>query len=117
MIRYTEKEKQQRKYECEYCKKRFSRPSSLMSHGYTHTGERPFACDHPGCTKRFSVLSNLRRHNIVHTRKRTNSAAASAAALASAAAMAEKVKERRDIRDSRRNAMRGASVSGIAESL
>ncbi|KAJ1648655.1 hypothetical protein LPJ64_000109 [Coemansia asiatica] len=71
-VRYTEKEKLQRKYECKLCKKRFVRPSSLTSHGYTHTGERPFACDHPGCTKRFSVLSNLRRHAIVHTRRRKN---------------------------------------------
>ncbi|KAJ2705709.1 hypothetical protein FB645_002199 [Coemansia sp. IMI 203386] len=73
-VRYTEKEKLQRKYECKLCKKRFVRPSSLTSHGYTHTGERPFACDHPGCTKRFSVLSNLRRHAVVHTRRRKSSA-------------------------------------------
>ncbi|PIA16978.1 hypothetical protein COEREDRAFT_25498, partial [Coemansia reversa NRRL 1564] len=56
-----------RKYECEYCRKRFSRPSSLASHIYTHTGERPFACDFPGCSKRFSVQSNLRRHRKVHS--------------------------------------------------
>ncbi|KAJ2334663.1 hypothetical protein GGI00_001748 [Coemansia sp. RSA 2681] len=70
-IQYTEKEKRERKYECQYCKKRFSRPSSLTSHVYTHTGERPFACDFLGCTKRFSVLSNLRRHYKVHASRRT----------------------------------------------
>ncbi|KAJ2389624.1 hypothetical protein GGI23_005796, partial [Coemansia sp. RSA 2559] len=69
-IQYTEKEKRERKYECEYCKKRFSRPSSLTSHVYTHTGERPFACEFFECTKRFSVLSNLRRHYRVHTNRR-----------------------------------------------
>ncbi|KAJ2308371.1 hypothetical protein IWW54_004090 [Coemansia sp. RSA 2705] len=69
-VQYTEKEKRERKYECQHCKKRFSRPSSLTSHVYTHTGERPFACDFPGCTKRFSVLSNLRRHHKVHTNRR-----------------------------------------------
>ncbi|KAJ2824122.1 hypothetical protein IWW50_003483 [Coemansia erecta] len=69
-VQYTEKEKRERKYECKHCKKRFSRPSSLTSHVYTHTGERPFACDYPGCTKRFSVLSNLRRHHKVHTNRR-----------------------------------------------
>ncbi|KAJ1725899.1 hypothetical protein LPJ61_005567, partial [Coemansia biformis] len=53
-IQYTEKEKRERKYECEYCKKRFLRPSSLTSHVYTHTGERPFACAYPGCSRRFS---------------------------------------------------------------
>ncbi|KAJ2809917.1 hypothetical protein H4S07_002980 [Coemansia furcata] len=70
-IQYTEKEKRERKYECRYCQKRFSRPSSLTSHVYTHTGERPFACDFVGCTKRFSVLSNLRRHYKVHSSRRT----------------------------------------------
>ncbi|KAJ1820724.1 hypothetical protein LPJ60_003035 [Coemansia sp. RSA 2675] len=69
-IQYTEKEKRERKYECQYCHKRFSRPSSLTSHVYTHTGERPFACDFLGCTKRFSVLSNLRRHYKVHSSRR-----------------------------------------------
>ncbi|KAJ2493436.1 hypothetical protein IWW37_000525 [Coemansia sp. RSA 2050] len=69
-IQYTEKEKRERKYECQYCHKRFSRPSSLTSHVYTHTGERPFACDFIGCSKRFSVLSNLRRHYKVHSSRR-----------------------------------------------
>lgn len=72
-IQYTEKEKRERRYECQYCKKRFTRPSSLTSHVYTHTGERPFACDFPGCSKRFSVLSNLRRHYKVHASRKTYS--------------------------------------------
>lgn len=55
-----------RKYKCEFCEKRFSRPSSLTTHGYTHTGEKPYECSMPGCHKRFSVLSNLRRHIKTH---------------------------------------------------
>ncbi|KAJ2004831.1 hypothetical protein GGI04_002465 [Coemansia thaxteri] len=70
-IHYSEKEKRERKYECQHCKKRFTRPSSLTSHVYTHTGERPFACEFLGCTKRFSVLSNLRRHYKVHASRRS----------------------------------------------
>ncbi|KAI8591450.1 hypothetical protein BDZ88DRAFT_393542, partial [Geranomyces variabilis] len=36
----------------------FSRPSSLVAHSYTHTGEKPFAGD---CGADFSVLSNFRQ--------------------------------------------------------
>ncbi|KAL5032547.1 hypothetical protein RTP6_000632 [Batrachochytrium dendrobatidis] len=70
------KAKDTRRYECQYCSKRFSRPSSLTTHIYTHTGERPFGCDIPGCGRSFSVLSNLRRHNRVCQRTRERRLAA-----------------------------------------
>ncbi|KAG2181442.1 hypothetical protein INT44_008255 [Umbelopsis vinacea] len=54
------------RYQCTYCQKAFSRPSSLRIHTYTHTGERPFVCDAPNCGRRFSVQSNMRRHLRVH---------------------------------------------------
>ncbi|CAO3671016.1 unnamed protein product [Umbelopsis vinacea] len=54
------------RYQCTYCQKAFSRPSSLRIHIYTHTGERPFICDAPHCGRRFSVQSNMRRHLRVH---------------------------------------------------
>jgi len=54
-----------KKYICKFCLKRFSRPSSLTTHTYTHTGERPFPCTLPHCGRSFSVLSNLRRHVLV----------------------------------------------------
>ncbi|RKO98031.1 hypothetical protein CXG81DRAFT_7761, partial [Caulochytrium protostelioides] len=56
-----------RRYPCPQCPKRFTRPSSLQSHLYVHTGEKPFVCTARGpgaggCGRAFSVLSNLRRH-------------------------------------------------------
>lgn len=74
----------QKKHKCKVCDKRFTRPSSLQTHMYSHTGEkrkfdfRPgvnselttttiaFACDVEGCGRHFSVVSNLRRHKKVH---------------------------------------------------
>ncbi|ORX58300.1 hypothetical protein DM01DRAFT_1283722 [Hesseltinella vesiculosa] len=55
-------------YKCPTCQKQFNRPSALQTHSYTHTGEKPFECAHPGCGRRFSVISNLRRHRRVHTK-------------------------------------------------
>ncbi|RIA97198.1 hypothetical protein C1645_871565 [Glomus cerebriforme] len=54
------------RYQCSYCSKRFSRPSSLRIHIYSHTGEKPFVCTEPGCGRKFSVQSNMRRHLRVH---------------------------------------------------
>ncbi|ORX61385.1 hypothetical protein DM01DRAFT_231611, partial [Hesseltinella vesiculosa] len=55
-----------KKYACNHCPKVFSRPSSLRSHVYTHTGEKPYRCPSPGCKKGFAVQSNLTRHMRVH---------------------------------------------------
>lgn len=56
----------QKKHKCKICDKRFTRPSSLQTHMYSHTGEKPFECEVPGCGRHFSVVSNLRRHKKVH---------------------------------------------------
>ncbi|PGH01952.1 hypothetical protein AJ80_08934 [Polytolypa hystricis UAMH7299] len=55
-----------KKHKCKVCDKRFTRPSSLTTHMYSHTGEKPHACDFEGCGRHFSVVSNLRRHKKVH---------------------------------------------------
>lgn len=54
-------------YECPYCGKLFSRPSSLKIHSNSHTGEKPFACPVQDCGRSFSVLSNMRRHARSHS--------------------------------------------------
>ncbi|KAF2754164.1 hypothetical protein EJ05DRAFT_150878 [Pseudovirgaria hyperparasitica] len=56
----------QKKHKCKICDKRFTRPSSLQTHMYSHTGEKPFMCEVEGCGRHFSVVSNLRRHKKVH---------------------------------------------------
>ncbi|CAO3600550.1 unnamed protein product [Absidia cylindrospora] len=55
-----------RKYICPHCTKSFSRPSSLRTHIFSHSGEKPFACPYHGCNRSFSVQSNMRRHIRVH---------------------------------------------------
>ncbi|CAF9914730.1 MAG: hypothetical protein GOMPHAMPRED_008241 [Gomphillus americanus] len=63
----------QKKHKCKICDKRFTRPSSLQTHMYSHTGEKPFACEVAGCGRQFSVVSNLRRHKKVHKGDRHDS--------------------------------------------
>lgn len=54
------------KYDCPHCDKKFSRPSSLQTHIYSHTGEKPHMCNHRHCFRTFSVRSNMRRHMKTH---------------------------------------------------
>ncbi|GAA97902.1 uncharacterized protein L969DRAFT_96281 [Mixia osmundae IAM 14324] len=68
------------RYTCPFCSKKFSRPSSLRIHVYSHTGEKPYTCEL--CHRGFSVQSNLRRHLKVH--KTQQSATASKETLDSA---------------------------------
>ena len=54
-----------KRHVCEECGMRFKKPSALVIHLRTHSGERPFSCEL--CDKRFSISGNLRRHMFTHT--------------------------------------------------
>ena len=50
--------------QCDQCDASFRKPSDLIRHIRTHTGERPYSCDI--CEKKFTVKSTLRTHMKVH---------------------------------------------------
>lgn len=68
-ILVEEKERKEYTNKCKYCPKTFRKPSDLIRHTRTHTGERPYKCNY--CNKSFAVKCTLDSHTKVHTGKKT----------------------------------------------
>ncbi|KAG0379035.1 hypothetical protein BGX24_001957 [Mortierella sp. AD032] len=58
-------------HQCDKCEKKFSRPSQLQTHSFTHSGEKPHECPH--CKRLFNVASNLKRHIRIHSNNKRRS--------------------------------------------
>ncbi|KAJ8334891.1 hypothetical protein SKAU_G00405300, partial [Synaphobranchus kaupii] len=59
-----QKNKKQGKYVCEYCNRACAKPSVLLKHIRSHTGERPYPC--VTCGFSFKTKSNLYKHKKSH---------------------------------------------------
>lgn len=55
---------------CAVCGRQFRLRQLLATHSVTHTGERPYACRHPGCDKRFGQSSTRNYHERTHSEAR-----------------------------------------------
>ncbi|KIP06085.1 hypothetical protein PHLGIDRAFT_471546 [Phlebiopsis gigantea 11061_1 CR5-6] len=62
---------------CMYCRRTFTKPSTLRTHLVTHTRQKPYRCIDVGCSRKYSTRSNMLRHLRTHTSGRDRSTSAS----------------------------------------
>jgi len=58
--------REEKKFECQWCRKLFASNQQLKEHSYSHTKERPYICRIDGCTKNFRHASELSLHRRTH---------------------------------------------------
>ncbi|KAI8987728.1 hypothetical protein BDF20DRAFT_286254 [Mycotypha africana] len=53
-------------YKCQFCDKTYRKPSKVIEHERSHTGERPYICNYPGCGKSYMRSTHLSIHQQTH---------------------------------------------------
>lgn len=67
LLRHQVTHKEKKEFICLVCFKQFALAQYLKEHTYTHTGQRPYKCHHPGCGKTFRQAGKLSLHKKTHS--------------------------------------------------